>query len=80
MIGHRPRQPTGPGVGTTDRMVAPLRGRTNGPRSPVVVERRQRTLLESAFERVDVSGTVWWNAPPAFVYTCRTGARPSWSP
>jgi hypothetical protein len=38
--------------------------------------RRQRNLPESAFERVDVYGTVWRNARPAFVSTCRTGSQP----
>lgn len=38
--------------------------------------RRQRELLESSFDRVRVSATVWRNLPPAFVYTCRTAAAP----
>jgi phosphatidylethanolamine/phosphatidyl-N-methylethanolamine N-methyltransferase len=33
--------------------------------------RRLRRLLVSRFEEVVVSGTVWANVPPAFVYYCR---------
>jgi phosphatidylethanolamine/phosphatidyl-N-methylethanolamine N-methyltransferase len=33
--------------------------------------RRLKRLLESLFDRVDVSETIWRNVPPAFVYRCR---------
>lgn len=34
--------------------------------------RRQHQLLQDTFTQVEVSGTIWRNLPPAFVYTCRT--------
>lgn len=33
--------------------------------------RRFRTKLRNYFGEVQVSPTVWWNIPPAFVYQCR---------
>ncbi len=33
--------------------------------------RRFRKKLQSYFGEVHLSPTVWWNAPPAFVYQCR---------
>jgi phospholipid N-methyltransferase len=32
---------------------------------------RFRRRLDELFEDVEVSGIVWWNAPPAMVYICR---------
>jgi phosphatidylethanolamine/phosphatidyl-N-methylethanolamine N-methyltransferase len=37
--------------------------------------RRQRELLRQRFRQIDVSSTVWRNAPPAFVYTCSVPER-----
>jgi phospholipid N-methyltransferase len=33
--------------------------------------RRFRTLLENSFSGVAVSRPVWWNIPPAIIYSCR---------
>jgi phospholipid N-methyltransferase len=33
--------------------------------------RRFRMLLENSFSGVAVSRPVWWNIPPAIIYSCR---------
>jgi phospholipid N-methyltransferase len=40
------------------------------PASALPAGRRFRQLLERTFSRVEKSGTVWRNLPPAFVYRC----------